>query len=79
MSPADDTTEIDVSDSKTSKLEVALKLAVLTVGGSWCVWAASIVASFFGIPNSLDIANQLLPINTGTTGALLGYILGKQD
>ena len=79
MSPADDTTEIDTKDSKTSKLEVALKLSCLTVGGSWCVWTASIIASFLGIQNAIDIANQLLPINTGTTGALLGYILGKQD
>lgn len=80
MTPnADDTTEVDLKDSKLSKLEVALKLSVLTIGGSWAIWAAAIVASFAGISGAKEIADQLLPINTGTTGALLGYILGKQE
>lgn len=77
MSPADDTTEVDTQDSKTSKLESALFLAkvlVITVLG---IWGGSVFAQFIGIQN--DLVTQLLPIVTGFAGTLLGYIIGKQE
>lgn len=77
MSPADDTTEIDTSDSKQSKLEVSLSLAKFLIISVTSIWAGSVAASFLGIQN--DLVTQLLPIVTGFAGTVLGYIIGKQE
>lgn len=77
MSPADDTTEIDTSDTKTSKLETALFLTKLSSIGVFTVWGGSVLAQFLGIQN--ELVGQLFPIVTGNLGVLIGYVIGKQD
>lgn len=87
MADDNQNTEVNTSDDKTSKLEVALKLAKFTIGGSWVLWALAVGVSVIAplinpeaiVQPAQDIAAVLLPINTGTTGILLGYIVGKQD
>lgn len=82
---AEETTEIDMGDKKTSKLEVGLKLATVFAVAITAVWGLAGVGSVItGHPNidatqAKAIFDQLTPIVTATGfGTFIAWIVGKK-
>lgn len=83
---SNDDTEVDLSDKKTSKLEVGLKLATIFAAAVTAVWGLAGGASVIvGHPNvnpetAKAIFDQLTPIVTATgLGTFIAWVVGKNN
>ena len=78
------TTEVDFTDSKTSKLEASIGLAKIVVLFIGTVWLLLTVGSVLNL-NVIDtqqagqLSRELLPVVTMIATALLFYIIGKKQ
>ena len=75
--------EVDFTDSKTSKLEVGLRLAQVITLGVFLIWAGLVVASVIDIAiidsdKATDLVNVVTPIIlTTVTISIVAWLLGK--
>ena len=72
--------EVDYADTKTSKLEVALKLTTFSFISITAAWiGADAYGILYNNSAALDIGSQIFPFLTANAGALIGFIMGDKN
>jgi len=78
------THEVDWADTKTSKLEAAIKLAKIVILFIGSVWLLLTIGSVLNITlvnseQAGQLSRELLPVITMIATALLFYVIGKNQ
>ena len=78
------TTEVDFTDSKTSKLESALRLGqivIVFIGVAWILLTLGSILNLNMVNSEQagQLSRELLPVVTMIATALLFYIIGKKQ
>lgn len=73
------TTQVNLVDGKTSRLESAITLGVGITGTIAGIWA---IATGYGVFTesqiALDVADKIFPAVIAAGSSLLGFIIGKE-